>query len=263
MSVEQARAFIVQLARAPTLFFDGSEKTGVLEISSVDIQTTRMRVTVSGNKTYSIPLADIGPKVTGQGTSGCGPDMDGYTEIDLNAKLQGFYFVHPTNACWLVQYDNDNPLTRALTAVREGGAHEIDDQESKQFADAFLVLKRAAMLVAQGEEARFQDAARTYLAATVKPQLPESARKYAVQAEGAIHDNDFSAAADYFQQALDVAPWWPEGYYQRAILLSGSDDYGGAIVEMKRYLVLAPAAPNARAAQDKIYDWERKVPTGN
>jgi hypothetical protein len=95
----------------------------------------------------------------------------------------------------------------------------------------------------------------------VKPQLPEDARRFAVQAQGAISDNDFTTAADYFQKALDVAPWWPEGHYQRAILLSGADDYGGAIAEMKRYLMLAPNAPNARAAQDKIYDWERKAPT--
>jgi hypothetical protein len=27
--------------------------------------------------------------------------------------------------------------------------------------------------------------------------------------------------------------------------------------EMKYYLQLVPDAPNARAAQDKIYDWER------
>jgi hypothetical protein len=28
---------------------------------------------------------------------------------------------------------------------------------------------------------------------------------------------------------------------------------------MKRYLALVPDAPDARAAQDKIYDWERKA----
>jgi hypothetical protein len=29
---------------------------------------------------------------------------------------------------------------------------------------------------------------------------------------------------------------------------------------MRRYLLLVPDAPNARAAQDKIYEWEAKVP---
>jgi hypothetical protein len=43
------------------------------------------------------------------------------------------------------------------------------------------------------------------------------------------------------------------------VLATGLDDYPGAIIEMKRYLTLVPDAPNARALQDKIYDWERKT----
>jgi len=261
MSVDEARNVVLGLARRPALFFDISEKSGVLEIVGVEIQPATMRVTVAGNKKYTLPLDDLDPRVFGQGTGPCGNNMDGFTEIDLNKKRQGFYFVHPTAACWAVSYSHDNPLTRALTAVRENGAHEITDPESKQLADAFIVLKSAAAKISADSEARFQEAARAYLAAAVKPPLPETARRFAVQAQGAVRDNDFTAAADYFKQSLDAAPWWPEGHYQRAILLSGVDDFGGAIVEMKRYLTLAPNAANARAAQDKIYDWERKAPS--
>jgi hypothetical protein len=32
-----------------------------------------------------------------------------------------------------------------------------------------------------------------------------------------------------------------------------------AVAEMNRYLVLVPDAPNASAAQDKIYEWEGKA----
>lgn len=261
MSVEQARNVVLNTTRRPALFFDISQKTGVLEISSVEIQPNMMRVTVVGNKKYAIPLSDIEPRVFSEGTGGCGDNMDGFTEIDLNKKREGFYFVHPTDACWAVSYNHDNPLTRALQAVRYNGAHEITEEESKRLADAFVVLKNAAVTVAQDDDAKFAAAAQQYQAAAVKPALPEEARRFAIQAQGAIRDNDFTAAADYFQKALDVAPWWPEGHYQRSILLSGVDDYDGAIVEMKRYLMLAPNAANARAAQDKIYDWERKAPS--
>jgi hypothetical protein len=47
------------------------------------------------------------------------------------------------------------------------------------------------------------------------------------------------------------------------VLATGVDDYPDAIIEMKRYLMLVPDAPNARALQDKIYNWERKAPAAN
>jgi hypothetical protein len=259
MTVDEARNIARATTKYPALFFDFSQKTGVMTIASLDFQPTVLQIT-SGGKKYAIPLAAIEPKVFGQGTGPCGDSMDGFTEIDLNAKRQGFYFVHPTDACWAVSYSHDNALTQALQAVRYNGAHEITEIESKQLADAFVVLRNEAVKVSQADDAKFAAAVQQYQSMAVKPALPEDARRFAVQAQGAIKDNDFAGAAAYFQQALNVAPWWPEGHYQRAILLSGLDDFDGAIVEMKRYLTLAPNAANARASQDKIYDWERKAP---
>ncbi len=136
---------------------------------------------------------------------------------------------------------------------------------ANRLADALLVLKQASLNFASPEDdAHFAEAARNYRASAVKPQLPEAARQFAVQAEGAIDDKDFDAAAFYYDQALEVAPWWPEGHYDRAMVLAtGGDDYPDAIIEMKRYLTLVPDAPNARALQDKIYNWERKAPAAN
>ena len=56
---------------------------------------------------------------------------------------------------------------------------------------------------------------------------------------------------------MKIAPWWPEGYFNRALILGELNRFAEAMREMKRYLQLAPDAPNARAAQDKIYEWER------
>ena len=111
------------------------------------------------------------------------------------------------------------------------------------------------------KEARFQTAAQDYRAQAVKPQLPEDARRFKVQAEGAVRDKDFIGAAVLYDQALGIAPWWPEGHFNRALVLAGTDEFSDAIVEMKRYLTLVPDATDARAAQDKIYEWERKAPT--
>ncbi len=109
------------------------------------------------------------------------------------------------------------------------------------------------------DDARFAETVQTYREATTKPPLPEDARRFKVQAEGAIRDKDFDAATAMYERALDRAPWWPEGHFNRAIVLGETGEFPDAIFEMKRYLALVPEAPNARAAQDKIYDWERQA----
>lgn len=91
----------------------------------------------------------------------------------------------------------------------------------------------------------------------------QAARRFEVQAEGAVGDKDFEAAADYYRQALEIAPWWPPDHLNRALVLADTDDIPDAIIGMKRYLTLAPNAPNARAAQDKIYNWARKASTAD
>ena len=106
------------------------------------------------------------------------------------------------------------------------------------------------------DEREFAAALESYRAAAAKHELPEEARRFKVQAEGAVRDKDFAGAAGFYKRALQVAPWWPEGRFNRALVLSETGDFQGAMTEMKRYLALVPDAPNARAAQDKIYAWE-------
>ncbi len=102
----------------------------------------------------------------------------------------------------------------------------------------------------------YEDAAARYRALAVKPALPEPARKFKVQAEGAVRKKRFERALERYLQALLIAPWWPEGHFNRALILGELERYGEAIREMKRYLNLVPNAPDARKAKDKIYEWE-------
>jgi tetratricopeptide (TPR) repeat protein len=102
----------------------------------------------------------------------------------------------------------------------------------------------------------FEAVAAHYRSLSIKPVLPEEARKYMVQAEAAVKRQSFSEAVDRYRDALKIAPWWPEGYFNRALLLGETGRYKGAIANMKKYLMLVPAASDAQAAQDKIYEWE-------
>lgn len=102
----------------------------------------------------------------------------------------------------------------------------------------------------------FQDVATQYKAAKPKPELSEEARKYKVQAEFMADEKQFDKAIALYGKALDIAPWWPEGRYKLALLLGETKKYRAAMVEMKRYQQLAPDGEFARAAQDKLYQWE-------
>ena len=102
----------------------------------------------------------------------------------------------------------------------------------------------------------FQQVVTEYRAANPKPVMPEAARKFKVQAEFAVQEKRLDQAVELYGKALKIVPWWPEGHYQLALVLGEQKKYLDALREMKRYLLLAPDAPDARAAQDNIYRWE-------
>lgn len=102
----------------------------------------------------------------------------------------------------------------------------------------------------------FQEIVAKYQAAKPKPSLPEEARKYKVQAEFLVQEKQTEKAVALYGKALDIAPWWPEGHFKLALLLGETKKYRDAMREMNRYLQLEPAGADARAAQDKLYQWE-------
>ena len=137
---------------------------------------------------------------------------------------------------------------------------KFNEGNANKLANALFALKKVALYEPiRREESKFEDAVQTYRNARAKPVLSEDARKFSIQAESAINEKSFNEAADLYKKALNICPWWPEAHFNRSIVLSEIGDLKTAIFEMKRYLRLSPDAPNARAAQDKIYVWERKV----
>ena len=105
-------------------------------------------------------------------------------------------------------------------------------------------------------EAAFQEESRKYREMRVKPVLPEEAHKYDVQGDFAVEKKNLAAAADRYGEALKIAPWWPEGHFKRGVILADIERYDEGVDEMKKFLLLAPDAKEARAAQDNIYKWE-------
>ena len=88
---------------------------------------------------------------------------------------------------------------------------------------------------------------------------PEELRRYQVQVENALKENRGLDAVLIYREASAKVPAWPQGHFNLSLLYEGLELYPEAITEMRRYLYLLPGAPDARAAQDKIYEWEGKI----
>jgi len=97
---------------------------------------------------------------------------------------------------------------------------------------------------------------RAYAKLPTKPDLPEGARRFGVQAVCLAEQKHYDRAIAFYAKALGVAYWWPEAHFNLALLLAEQTDFENASAEMKAFLELAPTAPDARMAQDKIYEWE-------
>lgn len=146
---------------------------------------------------------------------------------------------------------------RYARLMANGGEHATAGNAVKAL-DAYGQASNSAMTPEQrldAEEAMVQ----LFKTLTVKPAVPEVAWKFKVQAEGAVQEKKFKDAAELYWKAVNAAPWWPEGHFNRALVLGETGDYNEAMREMKFYLQLVPDAQNARTAQDKIYEWEGKL----
>lgn len=108
-----------------------------------------------------------------------------------------------------------------------------------------------------GEFAGFEPRAEAYRAEKVKPQVPEEQRRYIVQANSWAEQKNYAMALAMYAKVLEINPVsYPAAYYNMALMHAQEKRFYAAIVSMKKYLLLVPEAQDARAAQDKIYEWE-------
>jgi len=86
--------------------------------------------------------------------------------------------------------------------------------------------------------------------------LPEEARKHVLRAEVLSADNNFTRAVAEYNEALKIAPFYPDTYKAMALTYEGLQAYNQAIKSMNAYLELCPDTPDSRALMDKIIKWE-------
>ena len=102
------------------------------------------------------------------------------------------------------------------------------------------------------------------LAKKVKPApvVPEEARRAFVRGNTAFSEakgpEDYARAIQRYDEALLVAPWWRDPYFNLAKSLELQKEYGRAIQSIKLFLLTGPSADDARKAQDYSYALEDK-----
>ncbi len=227
-NISETRAYVESGLRSAKAYVPTTQTW--VEIESTRITPTHLTVAVNGTN-KSIALSDM--RVLGHGVIG----ETGSVSIE-----GGGYYKESRPDLYLLA---ELPITATKSV--------------QQMVDALAVLRLTALDAERADDARFEQVANAYREAATKPVLPEDARRFVVQAEGALNDRNLVAALALFDKALEVAPWWPMGYFNRALILGETENYKLAISSMKRWLALEPGAPDTRAAQDRIYEWERKL----
>jgi tetratricopeptide (TPR) repeat protein len=97
------------------------------------------------------------------------------------------------------------------------------------------------------------------LAAGIKPApaIPEEAREPFVMGATVLKRASDPAGAgkavDLFTQALNIAPWFADAYYNRAIAREAAGQFEPAMDDLKLYLEFKLTDAERREAQDKIY----------
>lgn len=84
----------------------------------------------------------------------------------------------------------------------------------------------------------------------------EEMRRAHVQAQSLLEANRPEAALEAYYAATEQMPHWAEGHFNAALVAGRLEFYADAITSMRRFLYLTPNDPEARVAQDQIYEWE-------
>ena len=101
---------------------------------------------------------------------------------------------------------------------------------------------------------------RAALALDAPPAIPDAARHHANRGmafvKQAASREDYDLAVAEFEQALLLAPWWGDAYFNLGLVQEKAEEYAAAIQSFRLYLLAAPGDPNAGAVNKKLAELE-------
>jgi len=100
------------------------------------------------------------------------------------------------------------------------------------------------------------------LAQKIKPApvIPEEAERHMARGRAAVKaakdEQGYLRAANEFKQALKIAPWLADGYYNLGVVLDKGGKYPDAMQDLKLYLMASPNATDTKEVKQLIYEIE-------
>jgi tetratricopeptide (TPR) repeat protein len=95
------------------------------------------------------------------------------------------------------------------------------------------------------------------------PAIPEEARRHAAFASLAVKEakdpSGYEKAVAEYLQAVCLAPWWADLYYNLGMVQEQRSHFREAAETFKLYLVASPQDPQAQVIKNKIYELEYKA----
>jgi tetratricopeptide (TPR) repeat protein len=92
---------------------------------------------------------------------------------------------------------------------------------------------------------------------TPPPAIPEEAEKFMARGKAAFQtarsSADFKAAAQEYEKAANLAPWWADVYFNLGVVQEKQQEFDEAVSSFELYLLAAPDATDAKAVKEKIY----------
>ncbi len=99
-----------------------------------------------------------------------------------------------------------------------------------------------------------------WVSVTLAGTVSEEARRFMTRGMAAVEmaktPQDYKHAAREFEHAAELAPNWPDVYFNLGSVQAKAENYDEAIRHYKRYLELAPNSPDAAKVREEIYKLE-------
>ncbi|MCL5669637.1 MAG: hypothetical protein M1392_06740 [Gammaproteobacteria bacterium] len=151
-------------------------------------------------------------------------------------------------------------VTAVLADSESAGAAA---ENAGKYREALSHYTAALQAVAEGSEKDQQLREKIIeVAAKLKPApvVPEEVTRLMARARAAVgaakDQQGFERAANEFRQALKLAPWLADAYYNLGVVLDKAEKYPEAIKNLKLYLHARRDAPDAKQVQELIYEVE-------
>ncbi|GAN00069.1 hypothetical protein U91I_03733 [alpha proteobacterium U9-1i] len=152
-------------------------------------------------------------------------------------------------------YSYAEPVRRLGRRSAAIGRHVLVDQLDEPRITALTSAWATLAISSTNDETSAFEAAVSRARASGVDQS-ETRRRTQVRVEALLSGERHFDAALAYAETLEASPDWALGHYNLSLVLAHLEMWPEAISEMRRYLIVEPNAPDARAAQDQIYRWE-------